>query len=213
MSESEDTTNAFVAFFSKIAGDKDYWIFWAAISVAAWVGFILTSDIWFLLVGITTAIVIILTIITKLYRLYKNNRRIKQIAIQQAKEDRIKAEQARLNEQSQIENRKKLIWKYIANISVQDRFLASCILNYPMHDGNKLIRFIKNTKYPNDDEGKLFHAIWSTVDHFRFVCKNGINRLYLIDREQIREGYFVTIDSYLYDILEHYKNTDRWEKL
>ena len=53
---SEDTTNAFVAFFSKIAG-KDYWIFWVAISIASWVGFFVSDSLNFFLIGIATAIV------------------------------------------------------------------------------------------------------------------------------------------------------------
>lgn len=213
MNVSEDTTNAFVAFFSKIAGDKDYWIFWVAISIASWVGFILTLNIWFLLLGIATATVIVLTVITKIYRYYKSRKRTKKLAEQQQEERRLKAAQAALSEKAREENRKKLIWKFIANISEKDRFLASCILNYPIHDEDKYTRFVKNSKYPNDDEGKLFNAIYNTVNTFRFTWNSGISHLWLLEKQQIREGFYITIDPYFYDILEHYKNTNKWEKL
>lgn len=210
---SEDNTNAFVAFFSKIAGDKDYWIFWVAISIAAWVGFVITFNLWLLLVGIATTTVIVLTVIVKLYRYYKNKKHAKLIFKREQIENRLKQEQAAANAKAREDNRKKLIWRYIAHINQQDRMLAACILNYPIHDDNKYTRFVKNSKYPNDDEGQLFHAIWSIVDRFRFVWNGGISKLYLMERQQIREGFYVTIDPYLYDILEHYKDSHKWEKL
>lgn len=210
---SEENTNAFVAFFSKIAGDKDYWIFWVAVSIAAWIGFVITFNLWFLLVGIATSTVIILTIITKLYRYFKNKAHARQLLKREQADNLVKQKQAAANAKAQENNRKMLIWRYIAHMEQQDRTLASCILNYPIHDGDKYTRFIKNSKYPNDDEGQMFRAIWSTVDKFRFVWNGGISRLYLLERQQIREGFYVTIDPYLYDILEHYKKSHKWEKL
>lgn len=209
---SEDTTNAFVAFFSKIAG-KDYWIFWVAISIASWVGFFVSDSLNFFLIGIATAIVIILIIITKIYRRYKTIQRIKALKHRKIEEDRIKHELAIKNEKTQKVNRENLIWRFIAYINDTDKMIATCILNYPIHDEDKYTRFIRNPKLPNDDEGQLYHAIWSIVNKFRFVWDGGIHKLYLLERQQIREGFYVTIDPYLYEILEQYKNTHKWAKI
>lgn len=213
MSTNEDTTNAFVAFFSKIAGDKDYWIFWVAFSVGAWTGFYITQVLAFLLLGVVTATVIILTVITKICRYYKCKKQSKQLAIKQIEEKRLQQEQSIQAKKTHDENRAKLIWRYVAHIDDTDRIIATQILNYPIHDGDKFTRFIKKPTSSYDDDGQKCYAILNVVDKFRYTLNNGVSKLYLMEKQQIREGYYCMIDPYLYKILEHYKDTNKWEKV
>lgn len=205
MVDNSSNSNALVAFFSNIVGEKDFWIFWVAVSVAAWIGFILSSSFLLLLVGIATSTVVIISALISVYRTRKKEH-IRKLQIELDAKNKANADSA------EAERHATLVWKYVAHADDNYLSIASALLSFERHDNSDFIRFIRNPENDFSDEAVLFKGILAVVPYFCFHLNYG-NELRLLYSEMIREGHYVYIDPYFYLLLKNYKESGQWIKL
>lgn len=205
MVDNSSNTNALVAFFSNIAGGKDYWIFWVAVSFASWIGFYFRPNLILLLSGIATSTVVLITAFISAFRWAKAKRRHRLLYELEAKNKR----NAEFAEAVRVTS---LVWKYVAHSDETYLKIASAILSFEKHDNNDYIRFLKRPKqYSNDED--IYNGILSIVPYFCFHVDNFGNELHLLQSEHIREGCYIHINPYFHMLLQNYKDTGEWKKV
>lgn len=204
MVDNSSNTNALVAFFSNVAGGKDYWIFWVAVAIASWIGFFLSSGFLLLLIGITTSSVVLISFFCSFYRTKKRRKLYKLQA-------EIDAKNERLADFQQAERNISLVWKYVAHVDETYLKIATAILTFEKHDNDDFIRFLKRPKPDSNDE-QIYNGILSIVPYFCFNVDN-FGQLILLRSEFIREGYYLHINPYFHMLLQNYRDTGKWEKV
>lgn len=119
-------------------------------------------------------------------------------------------EEKQKNEQAQ--QHASLIWHYVAYFDKVKIDVAAVFLSFPIHDGNKYVRFIKR---PNENDYKTFEAyckLRNLIWEYQFN-RPYYNKLTLLDTTDINEGFYVKIEPYFYGLLDNYVKTDKWVKL
>ena len=120
-----------------------------------------------------------------------------------------------LKEKQKIEQEQQhssLIWHYVGYFDKVKIEAATVFLTFQIHDGNKYVRFIKR---PNDNDYKATDAYWklyNIVEEYQFN-RPYYNKLALLDKTVINEGFYVEIESYFYSLLDNYLKNGKWEKL
>lgn len=213
-----DVASAIITFISKFV-EKDNWKFFAAITFACIAGVYCHNsseykEVWWLIsIGVFCASILILNfltyITTKTYksiseyirkRIERNKYQKKQLAEQ---------ELAIINHKKQNAKLASDIWALVEYISKENIEDALIFFELPLSDGNTLVRYMAPARDQWCKEYEIYKKISRAEGCFSF--NNNRIRLLVIDRSS--GHFFVKIDKYLYNLLDHYSKTGKWEKI
>ncbi len=211
MSDIKDTVDAIIGFLSKIVGNQ-HWIYLVSLCLVCWYGFYISNSFWFLLSSLFLSLILVISFLVTIYNIvakqisnYRTKKRVKE---QKHQNELLQKKQKSEQEQQHA----SLIWHYVGYFDKVKIEAATVFLTFPIHDGNKYIRFIKR---PNDNDYKGKDAYWklyNIIGKYQFN-RPYYNKLFLLDKTDIYEGFYVEIEPYFYSLLENYLKNDNWEKL
>lgn len=211
MSDIKDTIDAIIGFLSRVVGNH-HWIYLVSLCLVCWCGFYLSNSLWFLLSSLFLSLILVISFLVTIYHIVA-----KQISKSRTKK-RVKEQEHQnelLKEKQKVELVKQhasLIWHYVGyfdKVKIED---ATVFLTFQIHDGNKYVRFIKR---PNVDDYKGTDEYWrlyNRIGKYQFNRPH-YNKLSLLDKTDIYEGFYVKIEPYFYSLLENYLKNGKWEKL
>lgn len=211
MSEIKDTVSVALEFLSKIVGNN-HWIYLFSLCAVSWIGFILSKSFWFLLIAIFFSLILLLTLLTKIHIKIVNhiaNVKKKRHDLEQRKQDKLLQEQQ--NRERELKHA-SLIWQYVGHFKKEKIDGAAYFLTCPIHDDNKLLRFIEEPDRLNYKENEFYWQLYNSVNDYHFYRPYSYD-FHLLDRIDIAEGFYVEIDPYFYRLLENYIKNGKWEKI
>ncbi len=198
-------------FISKFITENDRWILWMSISIGLWIGYIFFHNEWVLITAIIATSFVILSFVRTVYSYIKTS-------ISKYRAKRHIKKKILLDEQTEKENehkrrkeREDIVWKLVAYANHSQIVHLSKILDCDVFDEGKHIYFLPFYS-ENYDKSHSFSEIRGAVGYFHSICNNG-TRSGLLKEERLRDGAYITIEPYFYQLLKHYTKTKKWEKL
>lgn len=211
MSDIKDTVDAIICFLSKIVGNQ-HWIYVISLCLVCWYGFYLSNSFGFLLFSLFLSLILVISFLVTIYHIVS-----KQISKHRTKK-RVKEQEHQnelLQKKQKIEQAQQhasLIWRFVGYFDKVKIEAATIFLSFQIHDGNKYVRFIKR---PNDNDYKAKDTYWklyNIIREYQFD-RPYHNKLALLDKTDINEGFYVEFEPYFYSLLENYSKNSKWEKL
>ena len=216
----EETTNAISSLISKFIG-KNNWIFLFAVASASAAGIYYHNrsyDVWWLVsIFVFCSTMLILNALTYICDyIYKSVRfRIQKrkdlIAYQKQQEQRmynsIQAEKKRIEELGEY------LWPYVEYENIEYIDYACAILELPMSNKNKYIRFLRHPKENYGKEYEYYKAISQLVGVFQYHDNLRACTVRFLDISVQKHGCLIEINEYFYLLLENYIKTKKWERV
>lgn len=211
MSNIKDTVDAIIDFLSRIVGNH-HWIYLISFCLVCWYGFYRSNSFWFLLSSLFLSLILILSFLVIIYHIVAkqiSKYRTKKYVKKQEHQNELLKEKQKIEQEQQHAS---LIWHYVGYFDKKKIEAATVFLTFQIHDGNKYVRFIKR---PNDDDYKEKNQYWElyrSIGNYQFNRPH-YNKLSLLGKTDIYEGFYVRIEPYFYSLLENYLKNGKWEKL
>lgn len=211
MSDIKDTVDAVIGFLSKIVGNQ-HWVYLFSLCLVCWYGFYLSNSFWFLLSSIFLSLILVISFMVTIYNVvakhisnYRNKKRVKE----QKHQNELLQKKQKIE---QAQQHASLIWHYVGYFDKVKIDRAISFLTFPIHDNNKYVRFIRR---PHDNDFERYDEYWklyNSIAKYQFGRQH-YNKLALLDKTEINEGFYVKFEPYFYSLLENYLQNNKWEKL
>lgn len=211
MSDIKDTIDAIIGFLSKIVGNQ-HWIYLVSLCLVCWYGFYLSNSFWFLLSSIFLSLIIVISFLVSIYHIItkhiSKHRTKKRVKEQKYQNELLQEKQKK----EQAQKHASLVWHYVGYFDKEKIEAATVFLTFKIHDGNKYVRFIKRPPETDYKANELYWKLYNIIHMYQFNRPH-YNRLALLDKTDINEGFYVEIEPYFYSLLENYLENGKWEKL
>ena len=211
MSDIKDTVDAIIGFLSRVVGNH-HWIYLVSFCLVCWCGFYLSNSFWFLLSSLFLSLILVISFLVTIYNVvakqisnYKNQKRVKE---QKHQNELLQIKQKIEQEQQHA----SLIWHYVGYFDKAKIEDATVFLTFQIHDGNKYFLFIKRPNAYDYKETDQYWRLYNSIGNYQFNRPH-YNKLSLLDKADIYEGFYVRIEPYFYSLLENYLKNGKWEKL
>lgn len=217
---ADDTLNSINALISKFVG-KNNWIFLLSVTVSCASGIYfhdILSDVWWLIsVGVLCSTILVLNaltfIATKVFNFFRQifvRRKYKRENIKKQEQNRLKEIQAY---RTKIERMGDYYWPFVEFVDISYVEFACVILQLPMSNNNKYIRFLKHPEQNFGEEFECYKAIGSIVSRFEYYDDRRQHSIKFLQIRMQKHGCLIEIDEYFYLLLEHYSKTKKWERV
>lgn len=212
MNMEEEIINPLINFFHKLLGDN-LWILPIAVAIASWCIFYLHQDKWIILyIAIICSLIAILHIFSRIFMWirnafirYQSNVKTREAAAKRAK-------QAQADNERTNREHADTIWKLVGHLDTDLIRATTLFLSLEIHDGDKLIRFVKIPKDQFSEEGKRYRLYFNIIRKLTF--QNGYSSSFkLINEERVKDIMYFYIEPYFFNLIENFQSTQKWIKI